>query len=236
MIYITGDTHIPVDIGKLSSKRFPEQKKLTERDYVIICGDFGGVWADNGEQRYWLRWLGGKNFTTLFVDGNHENFDLLGTYPVVEFCCGQAHRIGEKIFHLMRGNVFCIDGMKIFTFGGAESHDKEIRKEGKNWWKSELPTENELAYARENLDRYGWSVDYVITHCAPTEIQRLIQADYGENILTGFFDAIDRRLAFKKWFFGHYHRDEVVDSRHRAVFEDVIELRRILDNGHWADK
>ena len=42
MIYITGDTHIPTDVGKLSSKRFPEQKNLTKNDYVIICGDFGG--------------------------------------------------------------------------------------------------------------------------------------------------------------------------------------------------
>ena len=39
MIYITGDTHIPVDIQKLSTKRFPEQKEMTKNDYVIICGD-----------------------------------------------------------------------------------------------------------------------------------------------------------------------------------------------------
>ena len=36
MIYITGDTHIPVDIQKLSTKRFPEQKEMTKNDYVII--------------------------------------------------------------------------------------------------------------------------------------------------------------------------------------------------------
>lgn len=43
MIYITGDTHIPIDIGKLSTSRFPKQKSLTKDDYVIVCGDFGGV-------------------------------------------------------------------------------------------------------------------------------------------------------------------------------------------------
>ena len=51
MIYITGDTHIPVDIGKLSVKRFPEQKEMTKRDYVIICGDFGGVWDGSNEEK-----------------------------------------------------------------------------------------------------------------------------------------------------------------------------------------
>jgi len=44
MIFITGDTHIPYDIGKLSTKRFSQQKLLAKNDYVIICGDFGGVW------------------------------------------------------------------------------------------------------------------------------------------------------------------------------------------------
>ena len=29
-----------------------------------------------------LDWLDGKAFTTLFVDGNHENFDRLYAYPV----------------------------------------------------------------------------------------------------------------------------------------------------------
>ena len=50
MIYITGDTHIPVDIQKLSTKRFPEQKEMTKSDYVIICGDFGGVWDGSNEE------------------------------------------------------------------------------------------------------------------------------------------------------------------------------------------
>ena len=45
MIYITGDTHIPYDVTKLTTKAFPEQKKLTKNDYVLICGDFGGVWT-----------------------------------------------------------------------------------------------------------------------------------------------------------------------------------------------
>ena len=79
MIYITGDTHIPVDIKKLNAKKFPEQRELSENDYVIICGDFGGVWENSPSDLYWLKWLNTRNFTTLFVDGNHENFELLNT-------------------------------------------------------------------------------------------------------------------------------------------------------------
>ena len=80
MIFITGDTHIPLDISKLNSDKFPQQKELTKNDYVIICGDFGGIWYGNEKDNYWLNWLEKKNFTTLFVDGNHENFAALSQY------------------------------------------------------------------------------------------------------------------------------------------------------------
>ena len=69
-IYITGDTHIPIDINKLSTKVFKEQKNLTKDDFLIVCGDFGGVWDGGKHDKYWLDWLQKKNFSTLYVAGN----------------------------------------------------------------------------------------------------------------------------------------------------------------------
>lgn len=49
-------------------------------DYVIICGDFGGVWdfeIESMREKMNLEWLNSRNFTTLFVDGNHENYTRL---------------------------------------------------------------------------------------------------------------------------------------------------------------
>ncbi len=77
MIFITGDLHGENDIHKLSTSCFAMQKTLSRSDYVIICGDFGLVWDDSPTDRYWLKWLDGKPWTTLWIDGNHENFDLL---------------------------------------------------------------------------------------------------------------------------------------------------------------
>ena len=45
-IFMTGDTH--GDFSRFSARAFPEQKDLSKADYVIICGDFGGLW-DGGE-------------------------------------------------------------------------------------------------------------------------------------------------------------------------------------------
>lgn len=79
MIYVTGDTH--ADFSRFASEHFPQQKDMTKDDYVIICGDFGGVWNESEEQADALDRLNAEPFTTLFITGNHENYDLLATYP-----------------------------------------------------------------------------------------------------------------------------------------------------------
>lgn len=54
--------------------------------------------------------------------------------------------------------------------GGAASHDKQWRREGKTWWPEEMPSESEMEYCRASLDRVGWKVDYVVTHEAPVDL------------------------------------------------------------------
>ncbi len=68
-IYVTGDVHGSLDLYKLNSKFFPAGKKLTKDDYVIICGDFGGVWDKGESDKYVQDWFNEKPWTTLFVDG-----------------------------------------------------------------------------------------------------------------------------------------------------------------------
>lgn len=79
MIYIIGDTHGCTDVSKLNNKNFKDSSKLTKDDYVIILGDFGFVWNNSNEDKYWLKWLDEKPWTTLFIDGNHENNDILNS-------------------------------------------------------------------------------------------------------------------------------------------------------------
>ena len=113
--------------------------------------------------------------------------------------------------------------IRFFAFGGASSHDKEYRTEGKNWWKEELPSNEEIQNAIRKLNGVNYSVDCIITHCAANSIQREI-ATYEENILTDFFEELISKTKYKKWFFGHYHEDRVIDDRHVAVFDKVIKL------------
>ena len=104
MIYITGDCH--QNFMRFDVDIFPEQKEMTKEDCVIICGDFGGVWEKDGESRkekMLMDELEGRPFTTLFVDGNHENFDRLYAYPVEEWHGGKVHKI---TFYYFLWNIF----------------------------------------------------------------------------------------------------------------------------------
>lgn len=224
MILITGDTHIPIDIHKLNTRNFKEQNHLNKNDYVIICGDFGGVWSNNNEDKYWQKWLKDKNFTTLFIDGNHENFDLLNSYNVSKWNGGNVHFINDSVIHLMRGQIFTIDGINLFTMGGATSIDKHSRIEGKTWWQEEMPSNIEYNEALNNLDKHNWEVDYIITHTAPLKIAESIVYSVDNNSLYSFFNMLQTDLWYKHWYFGHFHEDKKIDNKHTVVFNRIIKL------------
>lgn len=61
--------------------------------------------------------------TTLFVDGNHENFALLNALPEKHWNGGRVHEVREHVLYLMRGQVFTFGGLTWFTMGGVASHD-----------------------------------------------------------------------------------------------------------------
>ncbi|MDD2620936.1 MAG: metallophosphoesterase, partial [Syntrophomonadaceae bacterium] len=220
-----GDTHGELDIRKLNTTNFPEQYSMTKEDYVAIMGDFGLAWNDGKEDLYWRKWLADRNFTTLFIDGNHENFDLLKRYEVVEWQGGKVHFINDSIIHLMRGQVYEIDGKTIFTMGGGSSIDKQFRKPGKSWWPEELPTYEEYEEALRNLEKYNWSVDYVFSHTISNNMMKFMCYEKEESELNTFFDLIEEKLKFKHWFFGHFHADEQVKDNYRLLFIDIIPIQ-----------
>ncbi|WP_236421151.1 metallophosphoesterase family protein [Paenibacillus sp. JJ-223] len=230
-IYITGDIHGTISVNKrLNSKNFPQQKQLTKDDYVIILGDFGLIWNGSHEDEYWLKWLNKtKPFTTLFIDGNHENFDLLEEYPVEQWNGGMVHRINNSVIHLMRGQVFTIEEKKFFTFGGAASHDKEYRKEGKSWWSREMPSLEEYQEGLKNLERHNWKMDYILTHtCSTTALEYIeqrcdIYMDLDEMHL--YFYDIEQKVVYKQWYFGHFHHDFELPNKQRLLYTDMIKLK-----------
>jgi len=250
MIYVTGDCHR--EFNRFDINAFPEQKEMTKEDYVIICGDFGGIWdrvEESNTEKWWLDWLEQKSFTTLFVDGNHENFDRLSEYPIETRYGGKVHKIRNSVLHLMRGQVFGIDGKKIFAFGGARSHDidggilelddpdfkrKRMRLESDwisyrinhlSWWADEMPSKKEMYEGLKNLEKHQNTVDFIVTHCCASSTQIMIGgAMYKPDELTAYFEDIRQNVKFKNWFFGHYHDNKRVSTKELLLYEQIIRV------------
>ncbi len=220
MIYVTGDTH-----GDLSRFKDPALKKLARNDILIICGDFGFIWDGSRHEKSVLKKLAEKPYTIAFIDGCHENFDILEQYPISEWCGGKAHIIGKNLIHLMRGQVYDIEDKRIFTFGGGHSQDFDFRRNTSNWWEREQPTHEEIIEAIRNLDEVSNEVDYVITHEPPASLKDCLGVDVFQRLeVHAFFEDIIKVCKYKKWFFGKCHIDKNIPIKFYAMFNSVIPL------------
>ena len=147
--------------------------------------------------------------TVAFIDGNHENHMLLDSMEVVEWNGGKVHQVGERVCHLMRGELYSIYGCNIFTFGGARSSDIDRRTEGESWWRDEIV--------------------YVITHETPLfardHISRSKEIDFDYHlpeILDDWYETVSEGKRFKKWYFGHMHEDRQITPKLRAIHNDIL--------------
>ena len=211
-LFITGDIHNNIDIGKLNSSRFAVGKELTRGDVVLIAGDFGLPWKnpESNSDKYWLNWLKDHNFTTVFIDGNHENFDALSTYPEVTFASARCHQLRSHIFHVCRGEVLELAGHRILCMGGAKSTDQSQRKEHVSWWKEEIPTEKEWKHATYNL--LSKQPDIIVTHDAPySAVQMLYGTIRPDSVKTELevllFQILKHQIPVTDWYCGHHHLD-----------------------------
>ena len=219
MLYITGDTHGEFDRLSPSRLRF-----MKEGDTLIVCGDFGFIWDNSKREQKLIRQLGKRKYNICFIDGTHENFSLLNDYEVSTWNGGKVHKIYDNLYHLMRGQVFEIESNFIFTMGGGESPDIDIRTEENGWSKDEIPTQDELAEGIKNLEKHKWEVDYVVTHEPPTSIKGFLQLKDYDNLrvtaLNAYFGELSNNCKFKRWFFGSMHIDKYISGTHIAVFKN----------------
>ena len=223
MVYVTGDLH-----GDPTRLKESGIKKLRRDDTLLVCGDFGFLWDGSKAEQAMLKKLGKCRFHICFVDGVHENFELLHQYPIGQWNGGRARQISGRLYHLMRGEIYTIEGKTYFTMGGGVSSDDDFRSVDETRMRHEIPSREELEHAAANLERVNGQLDYIITHEPPMRIKAFLQLkkqsrDTVEYTgLNTFFEEIAKCCKFTCWYFGSMHMDKFISSAHTAVFRKVI--------------
>ena len=216
-IYVIGDIH--GDFNLLKARFYMElnEENSQKRDVLFVAGDAGFINSYEGsaskEKRKSI--LNRLPFIIIVVLGNHENYDIIESLPETTIFNGRCYKEeGVNAYYAKNGQIFDIDGTKIFTFNGGLSVDKKARLElekqynRKFYWPQEIKEEDfEEAYN----NYFNHQVDYVITHDVPLSIFKQIMPFVSnsnkneECALQPFFQRIYAIDKFKHWYAGHYH-------------------------------
>lgn len=203
--------HVIVAISMLHSKG---------AHLIVQLGDFGLVWRrPNVKKELDLlqQQLRGHQQILLFVDGNHEDYDLLEGYPISD---DGVRWVRARIGHLPRGLRAKLSHERtLAVLGGANSIDVRRRTPGVSWWEQEQIT-------KDDLNRLGTEhADVLVSHDAPLNIptldghlrrsdrfwddRELAYAHRGREIFHRGFLQVRPRLSIG----GHYHRliDESIE-------------------------
>ena len=227
MIWICGDTHGLQDIYKVQDyfEEFIVNTHVTKEDYLIILGDVAVSWDDGIHDERVREILHSLPCTVLWLDGNHENFDLLDELPITMWHGGKVQYITSDIIHLMRGQCYLINGKRIFVFGGANSVDQIYRIHGVDWWEKEMPASAEYEEGIMNLQNYEYKVDYILTHTCPRDIALRMTNDLrtGEEELQNYLQKIKEKTSFTHWYFGHWHQDIKIENI-TGVWYEIYQL------------
>lgn len=206
---------------------FINRFNLGKNDNIIILGDCGIAWRKDKKDldqniKLWNEY--GNGVKLYFIDGNHENFNILNSLPIEN----NMGKIADNIYHLRRGQVYEFENKKILVCGGADSIDKYRRIENFTWWKEE-------AISQETIDDIpAGHYDYVLTHCCPRSIfeknkiylstLQFLDENKINHSSEDMLEKLMNKITFDHFYFGHYHVDRVLNDKFRCLFNDFIEM------------
>lgn len=225
-IYLTGDTH--ANVRRLL---IIDDSEMTKDDIVIVLGDFGVIWEKDSQiTDTVLELLSEKNFTLAFLDGNHENFPEIARLEKETYWNGgKIGLLPYGIIHLLRGEIYNINGRIIGVCGGANSIDLWHRTEGISWWREEEITDNDIDNFMVAANKYNNKIDIMLSHDAPASMIPIIKLYSGVNdgdISNSQIqlEKINQEINIDKWYFGHWHIDKVIDDKFECLYKKIKEV------------
>ena len=167
---------------------------------VVQLGDYGFGWETRQYKgtggvvecaftRTMEKFVARTDIPFYWIDGNHENFDLLestlgGLYPEDD----GTYMLRPGVFYIPRGTMLNWSGVRILCCGGAVSVDRRHRTPYVSWWPQEAITD-------ENVERCALQgeADILLTHDFPWEcniVDRHLAPYWGEEANTN--SSLDR--------------------------------------------
>lgn len=234
-LYITGDKHGDF----LSVFDFCSRTETSREDILIILGDAGINYHLNARDRELKELLSKLPITFFCIHGNHEERPYkIPTYKE-KVCFGATAYVEDAYPNLIfakDGEVYTIDSNKIVTLGGAYSIDKYIRKiTGRPWFPTEQADENIMQFARENLERHEWKVDYVLSHAAPTNFEPRwafipgLPQELVDKKTIQWLQSVESKLEYKCWFCGHYHVENL-NGPVKVIYKNIYNFYEAIQD------
>lgn len=213
MIYLTSDWHMTPETIDSYTDRLAA---LREQDTLIHLGDLCNDWTSDGGIPWFCRRLEKTGCRILLLDGNHEDMNYLDGLKTGECCKAKGHWVGDRLFHVARGEVLTLEGKTFLTLGGGYSGEGYIGRHPDLWQPRETPSAEEMDHMLKSCAAYDFSFDYIVSHAAPLSLMREWGLGNEYNSFHAFLDGIRACTKRKRWYFGHHHR--------RAVWEDSFEI------------
>ena len=226
MIFITGDTH--GDFRRLV--RFCSAFHPSRKDVMIILGDAGfnyyGGWRDREAKQL----VSALPLTVFSIHGNHEMRPAaIPSYHTADWHGGRVYAEDEfpNLLFAADGEIYDLDGTQAVVIGGAYSVDKHYRlARGWGWWPDEQPSDEVRKKVEAALAAVDWKVDTVLSHTVPLRYEPtevflpFIDQSRVDKSTEIWLDSIERRLAYRRWYAGHYHTEKEID-RLTLLFESI---------------
>ena len=228
-IYITGDCH--GEFGKI--QLLCCEYSTSREDVLVVLGDFGVNYSLSHKDVARKEFLAALPITILAVHGNHEArpYEIEG-YKEIEWNNGvvYAEETYPNILFAKDGEFYELGNARCVAIGGAYSVDKHYRlMTGLPWFDSEQPSGEIKRHVETRLREEEWQVDYVFSHTCPLAFEPtdlfldFISQDKVDKSTEEWLSKIERKLKYKKWYFGHFHGNREY-SNAEMLYEAINEL------------
>ena len=202
MIYLTGDLH-----GWKGDPRIDWFHNIDKDSCVIVLGDFGFFFREDLINDY-----PDYPFKTIVVLGNHENTNILKTFPEGIIYGAKCRIMKDNVYIINHGEILDINNKKFFVFGGALSIDKHLRVPYVSWWPEEQANKSDYDNAINNLEKVNYNIDYFLAHDVQGDIALKLFKPFTrvDSSTAKMLAQLEFEIKYHsnkpyEYYFGHWH-------------------------------